>query len=124
MFFKKDYKTVNVTPELLAADKFVSFTGMLLQADVDADDEGKRVCEAGHLIDADGHLVVVDDDALTGTPIGILLDTTDCTYGDMEVPLLVEGYVYGDRLKLGEDVEITDETLALVTEALPEIKMR
>ncbi len=124
MFFKKDYKTVNVTPEILAADKFVSFTGMLLQTDVAADNEGKRVCEAGHLIDADGHLVVVEEGALSGTPAGILLDTVDCTYGNIEVPLLVEGYVYGDRLKLGDEVETTAENLALVTEALPEIKLR
>ncbi len=124
MFFKKDYKTVNVTPEILAADKFVSFTGTLLQADVDADENGKRVCEAGHLIDANGHLVVVEEGALSGTPIGVLLDTVDCTYGDIDVPLVVEGYVYGDRLKLGEDVETTAANLALVTEALPEIKLR
>ena len=124
MFFKKDYKKVNVTPEILAADKFVSFTGTLLQADVEADENGKLVCEAGTLIDADGYVVVVEDGALSGTPIGILLDTVDCTYGEIEVPLLVEGYVYGDRLKLGENVETTAENLALVTEALPEIKLR
>lgn len=124
MFNKQDYKKFNMTPEILASEHFVSFTGTLSGTGVTADDEGRKIVPAGSLVDEDGALVTVEEDALSGDPIGVLLDDIEVTYGDQPAPLLVEGYVYAERLSLGEDVEMTDEVKALVTAALPEVKLR
>lgn len=124
MFNKQDYKKFNMTPEILASEHFVSFTGTLSGTGVAADDEGRKIVPAGSLVDEDGALVTVEEDALSGDPIGVLLDDVEVTYGDQPAPLLVEGYVYAERLSLGEDVEMTDEVKALVTAALPEVKLR
>ena len=124
MFNKQDYKKFNMTPEILASEHFVSFTGTLSGTGVTADDEGRKIVPAGSLVDEDGALVTVEENALSGDPIGVLLDDVEVTYGDQPAPLLVEGYVYGERLKLGEDVETTAANLALVTAALPEVKLR
>lgn len=118
------YKTnipINNEPEFLASDKVVSFTGTVVQADVAADEYGRKIVHKGSLIGKTGKVVnIAADGTLSEPPAGILMHPLDVTYGDQPAGLLVEGYVIGQRLSLG--IEYTDEIGTKIKEALPEIK--
>ena len=119
-------KSYENTPEFLASDKYVNFTGTLVGSTVDADEHGNKYVPAGSLIDADGEVVTVTGGSgsytPSATPVGILFHTTDVEEGPQPVALMVEGYVIAERLK-GENVAEYAQT-ADFKAALPEIKVR
>ena len=73
--------------EILASDKYVSFTVTIKSADIQADANGKKIVKAGTVYPA--------NDARAE---GLILNDVDVTHGDQPAALLVEGYIYEERL--------------------------
>lgn len=95
--FEKSYETGR---QILASEKFVSFTCTIKKEDVEPNEDGRRIVPAG--------TVYPKNDA---TAEGLILRDVDVTHGDQPAPLLVEGYVYEGRLPEA----ISEDALAVLT---------
>lgn len=114
-------ETYNSDMEILASNaNLVTFSGTVLADGATADEHGKKYIKAGSLIDETGAVVTAIEDALTGTPVGILFTTVDVTYGDMPCSLVVEGYLRADRVLDG----YSEAAKTAIKTALPNIKFR
>lgn len=113
------------SPEFLAAEHHVCFTGTAVNTGIKADSNGKKWMLAGALIDANGKSVTVtgshDNWTPSEAPVGIVFHTVDVTEGPQPVSIMVEGYVIAERLQ-GENVADYVKSAAFKT-ALPEIKV-
>lgn len=113
------------SPEFLAAEHHVCFTGTIVNTSVKADSNGKKWVVAGSLIDANGKIVTVtgsqDNWTPSEVPVGIVFHTVDVTEGPQPVSIMVEGYVIAERLQ-GDNVADYAKSAAFKT-ALPEIKV-
>lgn len=113
------------SPEFLAAEHHVCFTGTVVNTGIKADSNGKKWMLAGTLIDANGKSVTVtgsqDNWTPSEAPVGIVFHTVDVTEGPQPVSIMVEGYVIAERLQ-GENVADYVKSAAFKT-ALPEIKV-
>lgn len=102
MYFKKEsVSQIN----FIASARFQSFTTQVGDAGVAADANGRKIVPAGTILPA--------NDA---TAEGILLTDVDVTYGPQPGALVVEAYVYAERLPEAPD--------ALALPVLSEIKFR
>jgi hypothetical protein len=121
------FKKITYTNEmeiLFSEANLVCFSGTVLAAGVVADADGKKYVVAGSFIDATGAVVtetgVAGSETLTTTPVGVLYQTVDVTYGDEPGSLVVEGYLRADRVIDG----FADAAIVLLKAALPEVKFR
>lgn len=99
--YHKEIKRDNPA-EFLASEKYVNFTTTISNADVKADEHGRKYVLAGTIIDVDGKVATA---AGVGSKAvaGILFATVDVTYGPQPGALMVEGYVREARLKQAID---------------------
>lgn len=119
-FAKKVYAN---QPEFLASEKYQNFTTTVSDEDVVANADGRKIVVKGSLLDADGKVVTVSESGTpSATPVGILFDDVDVTYGPQPGALIVEAYITAERLP-GENVAEYAKSAAFKT-ALPEIKVR
>lgn len=109
--------------EFLASEHVISFTHTVVADGIEPDDHGRKIVHKGSLIAASGKVVTVAaGGTFSETPVGILMDALDVTYGPQPAGLAVEAYVIGTRLNLG--TEYTTAIGKKIHEALPEIKFR
>ncbi len=88
----------------LASAKFQNFTYQVDDTGVSANEEGKKIVQAGTVYKKDGKA------------IGLIFADVDVTHGPQPAAVMVEGYVLEARLP----AEISAEDKA----AMPEIKFR
>lgn len=105
MFLTK--KTFGNTPEFLKSERYQNISCTVADADVKADEYGKKYVVAGTLLDADGNTVKVTRSgssgsytyALSANPAGILFDTVEVTHGPQPGALMIDGSVNTERLQ-------------------------
>lgn len=123
MYFKKESYT-NDMEILVTNANLVTFSGTVLSAGALADEHGKKYVKAGTLISATGAVITqtgsAGSETLSATPVGILYDTVDVTYGDMPASLVVEGYIRLDRVL----APFATAAQNLIKTALPNVKFR
>lgn len=123
MYFKKE-SYVNDLEILVTSANLVTFTATVSSTGVTADEHGKKYVKAGSLIDANGAVVTqtgtAGSETLSSTPVGILYDTIDVTYGNMPAAIIVEGYVRKDRVL----ASFATAAQTLIKTALPNVRFR
>lgn len=122
MYYRADINRTQ-EKEFLASENVVSFTGTVLPDGVEANADGRKIVHKGSLIAASGKVVTVtagETISFSESPVGILLEALDVTYGAQPGALMVEGYVIGERLSLG--AEYTTAIGEAIHAKLPEIK--
>ena len=76
--------------------KFVDhFVGQAIQvsdADVEVNEDGKKIVPAGSLLNAEGKV------ANDGTVVGVLLHDVDVTYGSKAGTIVIHGFIDGTKL--------------------------
>lgn len=119
MYFESQ-KYENDMEILVTGKNLVTFSGTVVSAGVDANEEGKKIVKAGSFIDATGAVVKASGTEFTGNPIGILYKSVDVTNGDAPASIIVEGYLREDRVFDGYQ----DEAKTAAKAKVPNVKFR
>lgn len=121
MIYIPNYKEVLPSPEIrMYRRDFFSITHHVGNTGVKADEQGYKIVPAGTLVDKDGNVCTFSGSEITGTPVGITVNTVDVTNGDRTVAIYTRGHIKGYMLNIGEE-EYSDEIGTAVQKALPEI---
>lgn len=101
-------KTFENTPEFLKSEQYQNVSCTVDDTGIKADKYGRKFVPAGTLLDRDGKAVAVTrtngtDDTyvytLSASPVGILFDNVEVTYGPQPGALLIDGSVNTERLQ-------------------------
>lgn len=90
-FTRKKYESL---PEFLKSADYQTVSCTVSDTGVEADAQGHKFVLAGSFLDVDGQVI----SAAEGTPVGILFDTVEVTYGPQPGALLIDGSVNTERL--------------------------
>lgn len=98
MFVGKHEKWTN-RPSWISSDHIISRTHTAEKGSGEVDENGRNIVAAGTVYPA--------NDA---TAIGLVMDDVDVTENNQPVGIMVEGYVYGERLPepISEEAELTE----------------
>lgn len=124
MFYERDYQEVVISPEILASADFNAFTQTVRPDNVTADEYGKKIVKRGCFIDANGDVATINEGSFTTAPIGVLFEDADVTFGNAAVSIIERGFLKGDKLYYGEDVDYDATIKAAVETALPHIILK
>ena len=124
MFYERDYQEVVISPEILASADFNAFTRTVRPDNVTADAYGKKIVKRGCFIDANGDVTTISEGSFTTAPIGVLFEDADVTFGNAAVSVIERGFLKGDKLYYGEDVDYDADIKEAVETALPHIILK
>ena len=124
MFYERDYQEVVISSEILASADFNAFTGTVRPDNVTADAYGKKIVKRGCFIDANGDVTTISEGSFTTAPIGVLFEDADVTFGNAAVSVIERGFLKGDKLYYGEDVDYDADIKEAVETALPHIILK
>lgn len=124
MFYERDYQEVVISSEILASADFNAFTRTVRPDNVTADAYGKKIVKRGCFIDANGDVTTISEGAFTTAPIGVLFEDADVTFGNAAVSVIERGFLKGDKLYYGEDVDYDADIKEAVETALPHIILK
>lgn len=124
MFYERDYQEVVISSEILASADFNAFTRTVRPDNVTADAYGKKIVKRGCFIDANGDVTTISEGSFTTAPIGVLFEDADVTFGNAAVSVIERGFLKGDKLYYGEDVDYDAGIKEAVETALPHIILK
>jgi len=124
MFYERDYQEVVISPEILASADFNAFTQTVRPDNVTADAYGKKIVKRGCFIDANGDVTTISEGSFTTAPIGVLFEDADVTFGNAAVSIIERGFLKGNKLYYGEDVDYDATIKETVETALPHIILK
>lgn len=124
MFYERDYQEVVISSEILASADFNAFTRTVRPDNVTADAYGKKIVKRGCFIDANGDVTTISEGSFTTAPIGVLFEDADVTFGNAAVSVIERGFLKGDKLYYGEDVDYDADIKEAVETALPHIILK
>ena len=124
MFYERDYQEVVISSEILASADFNAFTRTVRPDNVTADAYGKKIVKRGCFIDANGDVATISGGSFTTAPIGVLFEDADVTFGNAAVSVIERGFLKGDKLYYGEDVDYDADIKEAVETALPHIILK